>query len=430
VNGVNSCLRKEAGGITYKARTPHAGCPEGFVHFGLLLSYISHHFLQRLDSWEQPRSPELSDVIRDDERENHRVLDWSTCLIVRASRVPQKGERGSLFRRANSLVNVLRYRGLLAASGEGIFPRRSPILRARSPWKGQEYGITFRRSIYRYHHTEENFAFVTTQAATILFRLLPAAIPLRLEAWDVDDMMAQITPHVLSTSPTVSCPVCAEVARRVHSRYRRTPADLPWGTWRIMWQLRVRKFFCDNQACHRQIFTERPSEVASPWARRTERVAAHLTARAVVLGGTAGVWLIQQLDIAVSRNTLLRLLRRLPVPARVTPTVLGVDDFAFHKRRTCGTVLIDLKRRQPIALLPDREAETLARWLRAHPGVEVITCDRAKAYADAARQGAPQATRVADRFHMLQNLVEALGQVFHTHRAALDAVNDGPGRAG
>ena len=105
------------------------------------------------------------------------------------------------------------------------------------------------------------------------------------------------------------------------------------------------------------------------------------------------------------------------------PRVLGIDDWALRKRQTYGTILVDLERRQPVTLLPDRTAETVAQWLREHPGVEVIARDRSTAYAEGARHGAPAATQVADRFHLLQNLAETLDQVFTMHHTALEAVN-------
>jgi transposase len=118
--------------------------------------------------------------------------------------------------------------------------------------------------------------------------------------------------------------------------------------------------------------------------------------------------------------------RRLPLPVRATPTVLGVDDWASRKRQTYGTILIDLEQSWPVALLHDREAGTRTPWLKAHPGVEIITRDRSKADADGARQGAPEAIQVADRFHLIQNVAEALEQVCSAHGRWQPTVRFGP----
>ncbi len=144
----------------------------------------------------------------------------------------------------------------------------------------------------------------------------------------------------------------------------------------------------------------------------------------LALGGAAGVRLSQRMGLRVSRNTLLSLVRRIPKPSIVTPQTLGVDDFCFRKCKTYGTALIDLERRRPIALLKDAKAETLAQWLKDHPGVKVVSRDRSKAYESGIRIGAPLAIHVADRFHLMQNLAETLYQVFGMHNKALKAVDE------
>jgi transposase len=251
--------------------------------------------------------------------------------------------------------------------------------------------------------------------------LLPPTRSVRLTGMTIgpEYLLLQVT----TTATAVCCPRCAVPSSTVHSRYRRHLTDLPWGTRPVRLQLTVRKFMCRNLNCPGRIFTERVPELVAAYARKTCRLTAALQAIGLALGGQAGARLAHLLGLPASRDTLLRLVRRLPLPGVPPLRAIGVDDWAHRKRQRYGTIVVDLEQRRPVALLHDREAETLADWLRMHPGITVITRDRMKAYMDGARVGAPQATQVADRFHLLQNLAEALDQVFSAHGPALKAVS-------
>jgi transposase len=118
-------------------------------------------------------------------------------------------------------------------------------------------------------------------------------------------------------------------------------------------------------------------------------------------------------------KTLLRFVRHAPLPSFETPRRLGVDDWALRRGKTYGTILVDLDRHRPVDLLADRSSATLEQWLRNHPGVEIISRDRANDYADGAARGAPDAVQVADRFHLLKNVREMLERLLERNHADL-----------
>src|ERR1700733_4638504 len=210
------------------------------------------------------------------------------------------------------------------------------------------------------------------------------------------------------------CPGCGARSKSRHSTYWRTLRDLSAQGAPVVINARLGRWRCRNQLCDRRIFTERVPGLASPFARRTVRLAEIVRLIGYNAGGRPSERLMKRLGMPVSDTTILAGLRKYAGARSETGSlassvrVAGVDDWAWRKGHKYGTIIVDLGRRAVVDVLADRSAATMTNWFRDHPNVDVVGRDRAGLYAEAAREGAPQAKQVADRFHLMQNFRETV----------------------
>jgi transposase len=181
--------------------------------------------------------------------------------------------------------------------------------------------------------------------------------------------------------------------------------------------LKVKRFFCRNNACSKRTFAEKFPELVAPYARQTERVTKRQQQISLNVCARTSEELLKLDQIGISDTTVNRLIRSFPDPELSPSRVVGVDDWAKRKGQNYGTILVDLERGQVVDLLEDRTADTLAQWLEKHPEIEIVSRDRSQTYAEAINRGAPEAVQIADRWHLFKNLSDAVFKILEQEYA-------------
>lgn len=242
---------------------------------------------------------------------------------------------------------------------------------------------------------------------------LQSFYPSDLKILSVEDADNKIIIHMHSTSTSCTCHRCGALLNQHHGSHHRAVQDLPIMGKQVVLDMQIYDYECNSASCASFAPTETFDGFLSYNSRMTDRLEDFACVLAVETSCEASARIMKSMNIKISGDTVIRLLlkRYSKQPAETCGSAIGIDDFAFKKRHTYGTIIVDGTTHNPVAVLDGRDGATLKDWLKQNKHVTTVTRDRASAYAKAVEEILPDCMQIADRFHLHQNLMEAVNKI-------------------
>jgi transposase len=240
--------------------------------------------------------------------------------------------------------------------------------------------------------------------------------PENLEIIKVTESENQITIKMKSNNRSFKCQKCGNETEKYHGTYERRGQDLPILGKNVELKIISYEYYCSNAECVQKIFIEEYDGFLSKYDRMTSRCEDLIRLLGMETSCEGAAKICRAMGIKVSGDTIIRLIKSYASEVGEQPcgTTIGVDDFAYRKGKTYCTVVCDEASRKPIAVLEGRDGEKLSEWLKGNKQVTKVTRDRASAYAKVISDILPEAMQIADRFHLHQNLLDAVKEALKT----------------
>lgn len=257
---------------------------------------------------------------------------------------------------------------------------------------------------------------------------LQSFYPSDLAILNVEDTDDKIIIHMHSKSTSCICHRCGALLQQHHGSHHRTVQDLPILGKRVMLDMQIYDYECSSDTCTSFAPTETFDGFLSYNSRMTDRLEDFACVLAIETSCESSAKIMKSMNIKISGDTIIRLLlkRYSKQPAKICGSSIGIDDFAFKKRHTYGTIIVDEATHNPIAVLDGRDGTALKEWLKQNKHVTTVTRDRASAYAKAVEEILPDCMQIADRFHLHQNLMETVNKILGREVPATNGIPVNP----